>query len=438
MKKMNLYRCFIAIIMLICLSIPVGTILFGTSSAGANEQLAKPPVLINKDGSFNDGFLSDAMQWFSDHAFLRQEFISLHNLISAKVFQTSGAEGVVLGKDGWLFFADTLDDYTGQSAMTDGEISAIANNLAMMNEYVTFKGGKFLFAPIPNKNSLYPAFMPSAYKMADSGNARRLMEQLKVLQVPYSDMYAAFSQENEVLYFAHDSHWNSKGAALGADLINKGFGVDSSYYFADFSKTSPHMGDLYEMLYPAFKDSEKDPVYGGTLHFDYTGNGKTPDSILLKTAGQGSGTLLAYRDSFGNLLYPYLADTYGDATFSRSVVYDLTQSADYVLVQIVERNLQYLLANVPIMESPVREISVPEQASGAISVKTTNYKAPEGYVQLRGHLEADGKIYVVCGGNAYEAFLLENNGFAVNVPLDAQPEAVVYTAADSLMKLTIQ
>lgn len=438
MKRMNLYRCFIAAILLISICIPVGTLLFGPSSSGANEQLAKPPVLIKKDGSLNDMFLSDAMQWFSDHAFLRQEFISLNNLLSAKLLQTSGADSVILGRGGWLYFADTLPDYTGGGLMAEKEIFAVANNLQLMNEYVTGKGGKFLFVPVPNKNSLYPVNMPPAYTQSDSSNALRLLEKLNTLQVPYSDLYAAFGQEEEILYFAHDSHWNSKGAALGADVINKGFGVDSSYYTAAFSKTVPHAGDLYQMLYPAFKDSEKNPVYGGTLDFDYTGNGKAPDSILLKTAGKGSGTLLAYRDSFGNLLYPYLADTYGDATFSRSVVYDLTPEAEYVLVEIVERNLEYLITNVPIMESPVRQITLPDTSSGTISVKATNYKVPEGYVQLRGQLDIDGRIYVICGGNSYEAFLLKDNNFAVNVPLDTKPEAVVYTAGDTLIQLTIQ
>jgi len=438
MKKTNLYRCFIAAILLIAISIPVGTLLFGPSAAGANEQLSKPPVLIKKDGSLNDAFLSDAMQWYTDHAFLRQEFISLNNLLSAKLFGTSGAYSVILGREGWLYFADTLGDYTGEDLMTDAEISAVANNLALMNEYVTQKGGKFLFVPVPNKNTLYPEQMPSTYKQADTSNSLRLIDQLKALQVPYADLYAAFEQEDEVLYFAHDSHWNSKGAALGADVINKGFGVDTSYFSADFTQNSPYTGDLYNMLYPAFKDSERNPEYGGTLSFAYTGNGKAPDSILLKTQGQGSGTLLAYRDSFGNLLYPYLADTYADATFSRSVSYDLTPQADYVLVEIVERNLRYLITNVPIMESPVRQIALPENVSGYVSVKATNSKAPQGYVQLQGQLETDGKIYVICGGEAYEAFVLNDDKFAVNVPVEAQPETVVYTSGNSLIKLSIQ
>ena len=50
---------------------------------------------------------------------------------------------------------------------------------------------------------------------------QRLHGLLDQLKVAYVDLFAAFSQVDETLYFAHDSHWNSKGAALGADLINR-------------------------------------------------------------------------------------------------------------------------------------------------------------------------------------------------------------------------
>ena len=437
MKKMNLYRCFIAAVLLISICLSVGLLIFGPSSAGANEQLAKPPVLI-KNGQLNDLFLNDAMQWYTDHAFLRQEFISFNNLITAKLFSTSGADSVLLGRKGWLYYAETLGDYTGDNALSDEEIFAVANNLSLMNEYVTQKGGTFLFVPVPNKNTLYPENMPSAYPQSDSRSVYRLMSQLDALQVQYADLYAAFGKENEILYFAHDSHWNSKGAALGADLINAAFGVNSAYFSGDFTQETPHKGDLYEMLYPAFKDSEKNPTYGGKLSFTHAGGGKTPDSILLKTQSQGSGTLLAYRDSFGNLLYPYLADTYADATFSRNVVYDLTQRADYVMIEIVERNLRYLISNVPIMEAPVRQISMPEHSAGTTAVGAVNGKAPEGYIQLQGQLSTDGKIYVICENDAYEAFLLKDNKFAVNIPADAKPEAVVYAIDNNIVKLLVE
>ena len=430
MKKKAFYIAFTAAFLLIALTVALGTLVFGPSKAGANEQLTKKPVLIRGDGSWNGEFLSDAAAWYSDHFFLRQELISLDNLISAKLFRTSGADSVILGEGGWLYYADTLEDYSYSDPMTEQEIYGAAKNLALMAEYCRENGKEFLFVIAPNKNSLYPEHMPRWIRWSPESNRELLFEALGDLAVPYADLFDAFLGEDEVLYFAHDSHWNSKGAALGADVINGAFGRESSYYRDSFREQNPHAGDLHAMLYPAFRDRETDPVYSGELSFTYTGSGKSPDSITLETAGEGSGRLLAYRDSFGNLLYPYLADSFGEALFSRSTVYDLTGEADFVLIELVERNLEYLLTYVPVMPSPEREVSARERLDGTVELTQTKGKAPEGYTQWKGTLEEvpEGSVYILSGETAYEAFLLKDGSFAVNVPEGTEPEAVLYTA----------
>lgn len=430
MKKCNYYWCFIAVILLLAVTLSVGTLVFGPAKAGANEQLSKAPVLMKGDGTWNPDFLSDTAEWFSDHFFLRQELISAGNWLSANVFGTCGSEDVILGKDGWLFYADTLADFSYFEPFTPWESFGIANNLELMAEYVEGSGREFLFAVAPNKNSLYPEAMPDRTMENGKSNWMGLFGSLEHRGVPYVNLFSVFRKQDEVLYFAHDSHWNSKGAALGADVINAAFGIKTDYFSGDFSKTESHTGDLYEMLYPAFRDPETNPVYGRALSFTHTGSGKSPDSITLQTRGSGQGRLLAYRDSFGNLLYPYLAESFGEACFSRSTVYDLTLESDYVLIELVERNLRYLITYVPVMPSPICEIAVPEAVSGTLRMETAKGKAPEGYVQYKGSLEewtVPSEIFVICGGEAYEAFALKDGGFAVNVPLGAEPEAVVFS-----------
>lgn len=438
MKK-NLNWAFTAIIMLLALSLAAGTLIAGPSKGGANEQLSAAPAWTDKDGNWNPDFLTDTMTWYTDHFFLRQELISAGNWLKANLLGTSGAEGVLVGKNGWLYYADTLQDYTGTNPLTQRELFCIANNLALLAEYAESTGREFLFAAAPNKNSLYPENMPQTGVTAQQTDAERLYALLEQMGVPYADLHAAFTAEEEVLYFAHDSHWNSKGAALAADRINAAFGQNSAYFTDNFSSAKPYNGDLYEMLYPAFADTETDPVYGGELSFRYTSGATSADSITLQTQGQGCGKLLAYRDSFGNLLYPYLADTYGEARFSRSPVYDLTLDADYVLIQLVERNLRYLITYLPVIVSPARDIAIPAEASGSTHLHYENRKAPEGYVYISGKVEAepdtDSKVYVVCGGVLYEA-LLHKDGFAVYIPEGMTPEGVVYSVGGDYVLLT--
>ena len=438
MKKNILSVIFLILCLGLCLSLSIGILFAGPAQAGANEQLAEMPALLTEEGTINTEYLPQLTNWLRDHFFLRQELISVDHWLSAKLFHTSGDAGVILGSDGWLYYTDTLADFTGTNPMTQRELFCAANNLRLMAEYTQSQGRQFRFMIAPNKNSLYGEYMPNYGARAEITDADRLMALLEEKGVPTVDLFTAFRQEEETLYFAHDSHWNSKGAALGADLVNDAFGVESSYYTADFSQTVPHNGDLYAMLYPAFPDPETDVVYGGTLDYEFTTSATRPDAIVLNTQGNGTLDLIAYRDSFGILLFPFLSDSYASARFSRSTAYDMTYEADCILVELVERNLRYLTKNLPVMPAPQITLTLPEAVSGSISVTA----ATRGdYLQVKGQLPAADKnspIYVICDGTAYEAFCLDQSGFGLSLAPESTPEYALCTVDGALTMYKIE
>lgn len=438
-KKIASY-CFVAGVLALCLTMGAGVLLFGPAPAGANEILSGPPALTDAAGRWNMEFLPDAADWFADHFFPRQTLISLHNALEAELFNTSGAPDVLLGRNGWLYYGQTVNDYTGLEPMTERELYSAARNLALMEEYCRSRGQAFLFVTAPNKNSLYPQRMPALGAAAQTRNVERLFALLDRMNVSYLDLYAAFDAQEETLYFAHDSHWNEKGAALAADAINAALGRESAYYAGDFSGRAPHSGDLFEMLYPAFPDDETAPVYGGELNFTYAGSATRPDSVTLRTESGGNGTLLCFRDSFGNLLYPYLADSFAAARFSRATSYDLTAEAENVVIELVERNLRYLIANAPVMPAPRRQVTLPGESGTVRDVSTETMGNLEGMIRLRGTLpetpDTGSPVYVCCGGQVYEAFCMEDNGFAAIVP-DGTPEGVLFQTEGELRLLAI-
>ena len=429
MKNKIISILFTTAFLVLCLSLSVGTLVFGPAGAAANEKVTEFPAIKTEEG-INQEFLAQLQSYVNDRFFLRQKLITMDRRMSLAL-GVSGEDKVIAGKDGWLFFADTLGDYTGTDLMGSRELFSAASNVALMDEYCRKTGKEFTFIIAPNKNSLYGQFMPDYGVTAKTSNVKTFHNLLQQLGVDYVDLFAAFGEIKEPLYFAHDSHWNSKGAALGADLINRSFGKATNYFGGDFSEAVLHEGDLYAMVFPGAEDPETDPVYGGQLNFTFTSKATQPDAINLSTEGTGSGTLLCYRDSFGMLLFPYLADSYASAKFSRLVNYDLTGDADYVAIELVERNLRYLIQNVPVMPSPVRRINLPAGVSGSAEVLLAEKaRAGSGCVQYTGILpvkpDADACVYVVCEDVAYEAFCLENDGFAVNIPEGSAPEFVIY------------
>lgn len=440
MKNSMTSALFVGVMMALCLILSVTTLVFGPSQSAANEQLSEKPAVKNQDGSLNTDYLSQLQSYVNDRFYLRQKLISMDRQLS-RLLGVSGEDSVILGKDGWLFFEKTLADYTDTDPLSNRELFSAASNVALMEEYCNKNGKAFTFVITPNKNSLYGQYMPDYGVKATGSNAARLHSLLSQMEVGYVDLFAAFKNQPEQLYFAHDSHWNSKGAALGADLINQALGVESAYFTGDFSYKVAHEGDLYSMVYPGVQDTELDGLYGGTLNYTFKGPSTQPDAIVLQTEGSGSGKLLCYRDSFGILLFPYLADSYGSAKFSRLVNYDLTENADYVAIELVERNIVYLIQNVPVMEAPVRELDVILPVSGTAKAEVDEKaRSPKDHSLLRGTLpekpDADSLVYVLCDGVAYEAFCLENDGFAAHIPGEATH--VVYSIAGQLQMFEIQ
>ncbi len=418
MKKSVGNRIWLFVFLLLCLIPSLGMLVFGPSEAAANEVLSPFPALREKSGKLNTEVLSQLADWAGDRFALRQELVTAWSGLNAALFRTSAEDKVVVGSGRWLYYAETLDDYRGAGLM-DGQLEALARNLALMQEYTESKGARFLFTIAPNKNSLYPEAMPAAVpRREQTRNAERLAPLLERCGVRSADLFSAFSGEDRVLYFETDSHWNTEGAALAADTILRGLGRDSAFYASGFSDGERHTGDLYEMLYPAGRYAETDRRFLPGFHFTTAKDPNGGNAINIESSCEaGEGRLLCWRDSFGVTLYPYLAESFRDGRFSRSASYELVrleeEETDAVVIEIVERNLRYLLEYMPVYPAPLREL--PPAGGGMPSPEVTAEKgrtaASAGMTLLQCAIPAEyvpegARAYYVCDGLCYEAAIL--------------------------------
>lgn len=332
-------KIYIALAVLLLLTPSLGMLILGESVAAANERLAPRPELREADGGFNARVLNEAADYLADHFALRQELVSLWAGLNAGLLGSSTEEQVLLGRDGWLYYAPTLPDYTGQ-ALSDEALEAIARRLADLQAEAESRGAVFLFTVAPNKNSLYPEHMPAAYpNRHEAGNLARLTPYLEQYGVRYVDLSAL-----PLPYYRTDTHWTAEGAAMAADALLAALGRESAYAAGPFTQGAPRVGDLYEMLYPARAGAEAEVVYGEALRFDALNDPKGGNAITIRTQGGGQGSLYCWRDSFGIALYPYLADAFASAAFSRSTDYTLPDGGyDAVILELAERNLGKLL-----------------------------------------------------------------------------------------------
>ena len=403
-----------AVFLGMCLIPSLGMFVLPRETPAANQMLAPSPSLYTADGALNEAFLQECKNYAGDHFALRQRMITLYAALTASVFRVSAEESVLLGQEDWLYYRETLPGYLRTETMSDRELYAAAHNLALMDEYVRSKGGRLIFTVAPNKISLYPAHLHAVGKPLDgSGDIDRLIPLLKREGVDYIDLFEAFRNAEETLYYHGDSHWNERGAALAHDTLLKGMDQKGRIFFTEEWQTAgEHRGDLYEMLYPTGRKTEPELAPADGFTFSYLRPIRSAEDQRIETASEtGTGNLLMFRDSFGNSLYRYLAEDFATAMFSRATSYRLDlvgEPGTCVLIELVERNLRYLTRYAAVFPAPERQLGDEEAVIGRQASwfrKSADESLP-GYVRLEGALKrsaTDTAIYVRLGQAVYEA-----------------------------------
>ena len=316
---------YIALFFALCLLPALGMAVFGPSPLLANESAPRTPALFSRDGTLNGDVLSDASNYAETRFAFRPQLVSARSFLYEKLLRSSAEPQVVLGKEGELFYASKeIQDSLGA------------------------RGIRFIFAVAPNKNSLIPGFMPGRFPENLSGsNASRLLPLLQEAGVQSVDLHALLAGRQD-LYYRTDSHWTAEGAALAADTLLSALGRDPVFSSGPFAEDGRHVGDLYQMLYPTGSGREAELVYVSGFTYETASDPRGGNAITIRTTSEtGTGSLYCLRDSFGIALYPYLAEAFASAEFSRSADYSLAAfeqvDADTVILEIVERNIAQLL-----------------------------------------------------------------------------------------------
>lgn len=412
MKHERLKKWICLAFFLICLTPLAVFLLAGPAEAGANERLPAKPRL-TAAGGLNLYVLTDTADYFAGRFGLRQELITANAALCAAVFGESAQEDVLLGTDGWLYYADTLADYCGSAPMTERQLWCAARNLRLMQEYAASRGAQFLFLCAPNKNTVYPEYMPARYaRTEEASNLDRLEAALTEQGVAFCDVRQTLSSAQALTYYKTDSHWNGYGSALAHDAILEALGREGTLTQENFTMRA-HSGDLYEMLYPASTRQEEGLALSRARDFRYDEGVHSAEDQKIHTFAATGGALLMFRDSFGNALHEDLAEDYGEALFSRAMPYDFSLMEkilpDTVIVELVERNLSWLCTRPPLLPAPERESPTAAVREETRAVTLTKEESSwDGLVCYRGTFagftpDADASVLAVLDGTCYEA-----------------------------------
>lgn len=393
------------ILFFVVISIPsVGMLWNKTTTSKEKKKLASFPSLI-KDGSFNQKVFDEFDDYLADHFAYKEKLVTANAILRSAVFNESAENQVIKGKDGYLFFGTGVENYQGEDVLTNRQVFNATQSLKLIQEYCDSNGIKFAFTIAPNKATLYPNYLPDRYfkRITTNNSLEKLTSSLKENNINYVDLVSPFKNNNEVLYHKLDSHWNNKGAILAnntiLDYLNK---PHDDYSDTAYTIKEDYSGDLYDMLYPSGTKKDKQIYYDYNQEFTIDSkNNSFEDNFVKTTNPYKEGTVMVFRDSYGNSWSQFVAQEYNKGYFSRESGYNISYLNEYqcdtLIIEITERHLSSLQQYPPILSAPIREFSdTPKTVKNDVTMETYDFG---NYIKVNGSLDknytdSNSKVYI--------------------------------------------
>jgi hypothetical protein len=320
--------------------------------------------------SFNN-FKQQFEDYYNDNFGFREILISRYQIEMKYRLGKAGSPYVVIGKDGWLYPADwdVFKDYQGMLHLTNEELEGFIKEQNMKAEWLNKKGIRYLLFYAPNKQSIYPEYLPENIKVS-----RGITKYEQLLSYTNNDLSYMLdihttlrnSKGNQNLYYKTDLHWNMYGAYIAfrhvMDKIQQWY--PNEQFKTEFSVINSQEeqkgGDLANILTMSDTLTEKRPFiekYDRCAKIDklyklnfqlHNFDRNVYDAPLQSSCSSANLKALIFGDSFSGFIYDLFTENFRQTIYLRSK-YDqdhIEQLIDFfhpdiVIEEIAEHYLFY-------------------------------------------------------------------------------------------------
>ena len=315
----------------------------------------RPELTLENYGTFSNEYTA----FFNDSLQFRNNLIQLNSWIDYFLFKRSASNDVIVGDNGWLFYSKVADGdpircYKGTNLYSEEGLEAIAQNLIKQRDFLKEQGKEFAILIVPNKERIYPEYMPEKYGKVPADNYGVLQiyhylsenTDLNVVY-PYDELMDAKDKVSENIWYKTDTHWNFIGGYVGASALLEKLGIDMPKINDDemsICEDDEFSGDLAGLLNLSKQLKNSDLEYSiegyplnnrEELEWDYNG------VIRYRATNADPRKLFLIRDSFGSQMALYMGSQFSESVFRNRFSYTyediLEYDPDIVIYETVER-----------------------------------------------------------------------------------------------------
>jgi|SRR5665213_245237 len=302
-------------------------------------------------------YIAGLEAYFNDHFGCRNQLIFWHTKWTHDFFRNSGVPKVLIGKEGWLFWADDqmVEHYRGVDQFTTQDLENWKTLLEHRRDWLAQRGIKYIFTVAPDKGSIYPEYLPDwMTKVRPDTKLDQFFTYMRSNStVEVLDLRPVLRDSKHIapIYFKNDAHWNYLGGFLACEEITKALSQQLpslkplSLDSFELARTTRSGGDLAMFL--GLNDLTDDkavslqpksnlPVLGMSEQLE------DRQGMFFTTNSVAQGNAVVFRDSFAFFMEPFLGYHFYKVTYVWRYGLDARwielEKPSVVISEMVERN----------------------------------------------------------------------------------------------------
>lgn len=174
---------------------------------------------------FEGEFQAKTGAWLDHNIGFRNPFVRLYNQMHYTLYNEARANGVMIGKDNYLYEENYIKAHLGRDFLGRDSIRVKINQLTEIRDTLASKGIDLVVLLAPGKGAFYPEYIPARYDTArrTTTNYEVYREELAESGIPLLDFHQWFrsmkAKAPYPLFPRTGIHWSKYGEALAADSL---------------------------------------------------------------------------------------------------------------------------------------------------------------------------------------------------------------------------
>ena len=188
---------------------------------------------------FDGTYQENRNKYINEQFGFRNTAVRLHNQIAFSLFRKAKANGVIIGKEDYLYEIKYINAFRGAEEVSQAKVDSNLVMLKALQTKLKEKGIELVVIINPGKASFYPEFIPDEFPIVSNrsyySEYQKGLETRAIQHIDFGKWFREMKDKTPAPLFPKTGiHWSQYGATLAADsLVNycmKLFGKDMNEF----------------------------------------------------------------------------------------------------------------------------------------------------------------------------------------------------------------